>query len=219
MFRTLLRVFITLALAAGGVIGTARADDVTTAILDVQHQWAHIHYQLPEKEQAAAYVQLEKHEDELLAQYPQRPEPMIWKAITLSTHAGVKGGFSALSMVRQARDLLIQAEKIDPNAMDGSIYTSLGSLYYQVPGWPLGFGDDDKAKEFLHKALQINPNGIDPNYFYGDYLYEQGHYRDALQALQKAMNAPDRPTRPVADQGRRGEVRILMAKVKEKLSD
>ena len=219
MFRNILRVLICLAVTGGGVVGTARADDVATAILDVQHQWAHIHYQLPEKEQGDAYTQLEKHEDDLLAQYPGRPEPMIWKAITLSTHAGVKGGFSALSMVRQARDLLLQAEKIDPNAMGGSIYTSLGSLYYKVPGWPLGFGDDKKANAFLHKALQINPNGIDPNYFYGDFLYEQGHYRDALQALQKAINAPDRPTRPLADQGRRDEVRTLLAKVKEKLSD
>lgn len=219
MFRTLVRVLITLAVMGGGVVGTARADDLATAILDVQHQWAHIHYQLPERQRDDAYKQLEKREDGLLAQYPQRPEPMIWKAITLSTHAGVKGGFSALSMVRQARDLLLQAEKIDPNAMDGSIYTSLGSLYYKVPGWPLGFGNDDKAEALLHKALQLNPNGIDPNYFYGDFLYEQGHYRDAMQALQKAMNAPARPTRPLADQGRRDEVRTLMAKVKEKLSD
>lgn len=219
MFRTLLRVFISLAVLGGGVVGTARADNLGAAILDVQHQWAHIHYQLPEKQQDDAYAKLERHEDDLLAQYPRRPEPMIWKAITLSTHAGVKGGFSALSMVRQARDLLLQAEKIDPNAMDGSIYTSLGSLYYKVPGWPLGFGSDDKAASFLHKALQINPDGIDPNYFYGDFLYEQGNYHDALQALQKAMNAPARPARPLADRGRRDEVRTLMAKVKQKLSD
>ncbi len=219
MLRKLMHALITLAVTGGGVVGTARADDVAMAILDVQHQWAHIHYQLPEKQQEEAYTLLEKHEDALLAQYPQRPEPMIWKAITLSTHAGVTGGFSALSMVRKARDLLLQAEKIDPNAMDGSIYTSLGSLYYKVPGWPLGFGNDKKAESFLHKALQINPDGIDPNYFYADFLYEQGHYRDALQVLQKALNAPDRPTRPVADQGRRDEVRTLLAKVKEKLSD
>jgi tetratricopeptide (TPR) repeat protein len=217
MLRTLLRVLIALTMAAGGVIGTARAGDLGAAILDVQHEWAHIHYQLPEDNQDDAYKQLEQKEDALLAQYPGHPEPMIWKAITLSTHAGVKGGFSALSMVRQARDLLLQAEKLDPKALDGSIYTSLGSLYYKVPGWPLGFGNDEKAATYLQKALQINPKGIDPNYFYGDYLYEQGRYRDALQALQTAMDAPDRPDRPVADAGRRQEVRTLLAKVKLKL--
>ena len=36
---------------------------------------------------------------------------------------------------------------IDPKALDGSAYASLGSLFYQVPGWPIGFGDDKKAAE------------------------------------------------------------------------
>jgi hypothetical protein len=56
---------------------------------------------------------------------------------------------------------------IDPRALQGSAYTSLGSLYYQVPGWPIGFGDDKRAEAMLLKALEINPDGIDPNYFYG----------------------------------------------------
>ena len=53
----------------------------------------------------------------------------------------------------QAKKLFERAIKLDPAAMDGSAYTSLGSLYYQVPGWPVGFGDDDKAKEMLLKGL------------------------------------------------------------------
>ena len=68
--------------------------------------------------------------------------------------------------VCSSKNLLLQAEKIDSNALNGSIYTSLGSLYYKVPGWPIGFGDNSKALIYLKKALQINPNGIDANYFY-----------------------------------------------------
>jgi Tfp pilus assembly protein PilF len=48
-----------------------------------------------------------------------------------------------------------------------------GALYYQVPGWPIGFGDKDKANELLKKALALNPDGIDPNYFYGDFLLKE----------------------------------------------
>jgi len=105
---------------------------------------------------------------------------------------------------------------IDPKALDGSAYTSLGSLFYQVPGWPIGFGDDKKALEFLQKGLALNPDGIDPNYFYGDYLFRTGNYTEAEQALRKALQAPPREGRQLADEGRRKEVTELLEKVRDR---
>jgi tetratricopeptide (TPR) repeat protein len=205
-----------LALSLLSAAASAQDDGLAKGILEIQHEWAHIHYQLPEGQQADAYTQTEAKADTLIKQYPEHAEPLVWKAIVISTHAGVKGGLGALSMVRDARDLLEQAQKIDPDALQGSIYTSLGSLYYQVPGWPLGYGNDKKAKEFLTKALAINPDGIDPNYFYGDFLYQQGDYPAALTALEKALHAPARPERPLADEGRRKEAQAIIDKIKAK---
>ena len=193
----------------------AQDDGLANAILDIQHQWEHIHYQIPEDRQVAAFPSLEDSIDALIKRYPGHAEPLVWKAIILSTHASVKGGLSALSMVRQARDLLEQAEKIDPDTLNGSIYTTLGSLYYQVPGWPLGYGDDKKAATFLKKALQINPNGIDANYFYGDFLYHRGNSKQALAVLKKALEAPLRPGRTLADEGRHKDILVLMDKIKK----
>lgn len=201
------------ALCAAALPGLARADALAAPLLDIQHQWAHVNYQLEGDAQDAAFKALEARADALAKQYPQRPEPKVWEAIVLSSHAGAEGGLDALAKVRQARDLLLDAEKIDPTTLQGSIYTSLGSLYYKVPGWPLGFGDDDKAAEYLKKALAANPNGIDANYFYGDYLYEQGHPDQALAALNKALRAPARPDRPLADSGRRHEIQALIDKI------
>ena len=215
MQRTSLSLWILLMLLCS-MAQAASNDDLADGILAIQHQWEHIHYQLTEGKQEAAFPQLEANADALIKAYPGRAEPLVWKAIILSTHAGVKGGLSALSMVRQARDLLEQAQKIDPDTLNGSIFTTLGSLYYQVPGWPLGYGDDKKAESFLKKALQINPNGIDANYFYGDFLYRKGKYSEALSVLEKAMHAPDRPSRPLADQGRRKEIQAVIAKIKDK---
>ena len=203
-----------LALALPALAAHASAGSLDQDLLEIQHQWSHIRYQLPEKQQGDAFTETEKQTDALIAKYPDRAEPLVWKAIVVSTHAGVKGGLGALGMVREARDLLEQAEKIDANTLDGSIYTSLGSLYYQVPGWPLGFGDDKKARQFLTQALAINPDGIDANYFYGDFLYRQGDYKGALTALDKALHAPDRPNRQVADAGRRKEAQALIDKIK-----
>jgi len=100
--------------------------------------------------------------------------------------------------------------------LGGSAYTSLGSLYYQVPGWPIGFGDDKKAQEYLKKALAVNPDGIDANYFYGDYLFRKGEYAEAARWLNKAMQAPPRPGRKVADEGRRREIDELLDKIAAK---
>ena len=148
--------------------------------------------------------------------YPGRAEPLVWEGIVLSTYAGAKGGLGALSLAKKSRDCLLEAVKVDPQALDGSAYTSLGALYYKVPGWPVGFGDRDKAAEYLRKALAMNPDGIDPNYFLGELMYEKGDYAQAIQFLQKALAAPPRPDRPLADSGRRGEIEALMGKVRAK---
>ena len=145
-------------------------------------------------------------------------ELRIWHAIVLSTWAGAKGGFGALGLVKEARTELETALRLDPRALDGSAYTSLGSLYYQVPGWPVGFGDDAQAEKLLKQALAINPGGIDPNYFYGDFLSRQKRYAEARTALEQALAASDRPGRESADAGRRAEARRLLEQVVAKLA-
>ena len=208
--------FVSISTAASAVAGSATDGTLDAGIASVQHEWARIHYRLPKDQQDAAFTQLEAQADALDKAYANRAEPKIWKAVVLSTHAGVSGGLGALSKVKAAHDLLLEAEKIDANALNGSIYTSLGSLYYQVPGWPIGFGDDDKAEALLKKALAINPDGIDPNYFYGDFLQRQGRSAEALSVLKKALHAPPRPDRQDADAGRRHEIETLIAAIKAK---
>ncbi len=180
-------------------------------------EWAKHKYQTPKKERQAAFEQLAEKAAAVSKMHPGEAEPLIWEAIILASAAGEKGGLGALSIVKQAKELLEQAEQIDANAMDGSVYTSLGSLYYQVPGWPIGFGNDKKAMAYLKKALQINPDGIDSNYFYGDFLLSQKDYKGAIKAFDTAMAAPPRPNQPIADNGRREEIKVALAKAKEQL--
>lgn len=190
----------------------AAANELDTELLEIQHRWAQIQYKLEEDKREQAFETLAGRANELVSAYPDRAEPLIWEGIVLSTWAGAKGGFGALGLVKDARTSLEKALQIDPTALEGSAYTSLGSLYYQVPGWPLGYGDDDKARELLLRALELNPDGMDPNYFYADFLVEQGEKKRAQPYFQRVLSAPARPERPVADAGRREEARAkLMA--------
>ncbi len=181
--------------------------DLETELSAIQHRWAEIQYQMPDDQKEKAFEALAGEAEDFVAHYPDRAEPLIWQGIVLSTYAGAKGGLGALGLVKDARKSLEAALAINGEALDGSAYTSLGSLYYQVPGWPLGFGDDDKARQYLQKALAINPERLDANFFFGDFLLDQGEPERARVYLQKVLDAPGRPGREVADAGRRAEAR------------
>jgi tetratricopeptide (TPR) repeat protein len=179
----------------------------------IQTQWSVCQYQTLADDKESCLETLSKSADQQSQMHADRMDLLIWSAIVKSSYAGAKGGLGALSLVKEAKKELEKAISQDPNALDGSAYTSLGTLYYQVPGWPVGFGDTDKAEELLKKALTMNPTGIDPNFFYGDFLLEQGRKAEARQYLQKALAAPAREGRAVADQGRRAEIKARLEKL------
>jgi Tfp pilus assembly protein PilF len=118
-----------------------------------------------------------------------------------------------LSLAEAARDAASKAAEIDDKALDAGAYTALGALYYKVPGWPIGFGNDKKAREYLDQALAIAPTAVDVNYFYGDFMLEQGEKKKARAFLQKALQAPARPGRADEDAGRKLEIQADLAKL------
>jgi len=193
------------------------ASDLMTQVHDLQVGWAKANYQLEDDAQTDAFEALIKQGQTATQQYADAAESWIWLGIIQSTYAGKAGPFSALGYAKDAKASLEKAIAINPEALHGSAYTSLGTLYFKVPGWPLGFGDDDEAEKLLKKAMDINPDGIDSNYFYADFLTDQDHYSQAKKHLLKAQDAAARPTRPVADKGRHQEIKNLLAKVAEEL--
>ncbi len=188
----------------------APADDARASL---QKDWAHIKYEVKSDHREAMFKVLAAESANILKKFPDSAEILIWRAIILSTYAGEKGGLGALKIVKNAKALLERSIRIDPLALQGSAYTSLGSLYYHVPGWPIGFGSDNKAKKYLSKALQINPNGIDSNFFNADFLLEQKHKKKAKVFLEHALKAKPRPGREIADNGRRNEIKKLLSKL------
>jgi tetratricopeptide (TPR) repeat protein len=203
-------------LNAASLAAPASLDD---AIADEGHRWAKITYNTPDAGKEAAFVPLIAYSRQVTESFPGRAEPLIWQAIILSSAAKVEGGLGGLSKAKEARDLLLAAEKISPAALDGSVYNSLGSLYAKVPGWPIGFGDKKKAQEYFVKALAINPNGIDPNYFYADLLADEEEYAQAADHLKRALAASPRPGREDADAGRRQQARLLLDTIKQEHGD
>lgn len=213
--RFLIRLFTSAAFFVGSI--TFAGDCPSEKVVQLQRRWEQINYQTSEDLKEFQFEQLVNQADSADTLFPQCADILIWQGIIKSTYAGVSGGLSALGMVKEARASLEKAIEIDATALHGSAYTSLGALYYQVPGWPIGFGNSKKARSYLEKAIAMNPDGIDANFFYAEYLVEEREYEKAEVILHKALNASPRPGRKIADEGRKQEIHLLLASLREKI--
>lgn len=187
-------------------------------ILQIAQEWAHIKFQEQDKDLRRKQIaELADTAKGLIAKYPGRAEPVIWQGILLSEGASMASDahsiFTARSLAYRARDVLLKAEKMDPTALEAGAPTSLGVLYYRVPGFPLAFGDDDTARHYLKQAIGYAPDGLDANYFYGDFLIQQHDYADAVRVWKHALSLPPHPKRPIWDKSRRLVIQQTLARL------
>jgi len=205
--------------AALSVVSIASADAVMDRVTELQHEWAVANYQTAEKDKEAAFKALVAKAEAVTKANPNRAEPKVWEAIIRAGLAGAMGGisslFNAMPEMEKGRDLLLEAEKIDAKVLNGSVYTTLGSFYYMVPGGFIGFGDKDKAEAYLKKALAIAPDDMDANYFMGDFWLEKKKYKEAKPYFEKVLALPDVASRPIYSRGRKAEAEAKLAKVKK----
>ncbi len=208
--------YVAILLLISSAVAARPLDD---AIEKLESDWAKAYYQQTHEQQKASLSALIKKVQTLSQQYPEAVEPKIWHAVLLSTQAANLPAFEALTALDNAKTLLEQSIKQNPNALAGTAFTTLGTLYFMAPPWPISFGDNEKARQMLLKGLEINPNGIDSNYFYAKFLLSQGQDQDALNYLKKALAAPLRTTQKFADTQLKQEViAVLNHSGKEKLA-
>ena len=213
-------IFVTLALTILAPLpGVAAEANVSQLVQSLHDEWADIFYRLPEDEQTEKFKTLLPRAHALVEQYPQEAEPLVLEAYVLCAYAAAEFSFGSLSKLTRARLLLVKSIAINPRVMKGSAYVTLGNLYYRLPGWPISYGNDDKARQNLEAALKLFPDELDTNYFYGDFLVGQGEYPKALIYLEKADKASIRSESRLSDLKLKEELKHRLKAAQEKNDD
>jgi tetratricopeptide (TPR) repeat protein len=192
------------------------AENLNDSLQRIESEWASIYYSMPKQKRGPEYCRLLDKTINLSRQHPNNAEPIIWEAIVKATNADHQDAVSALKAIHEARDLLLKAIQINPQAMSGSAYVTLGTLFYMAPKWPIGFGDETTAEKMLQTALKINPNGIDSNYFYGDFLLANNRLNEAEKYFKRAIAVPARAEQIYADNRLKEDAKLALQNTKER---
>ncbi len=187
---------------------------VCTTSGELETNWANVRYQTPKEQRMKAF-------ESMLISLDKTPQQCLATADYLIIEAMIKGSmiklnsssFSTLKKINTIKKLLKQAINKNPAAMDGLAWTLLGLLYDKSPGWPLSIGDDDKAESAYKKGLKYNPDGIDANFYFGDFLRRKDLPLQAKRYLLKANQAKLGSGREIAHQGRLKDVQRALRKL------
>lgn len=164
----------------------------SSAVTELQTDWAKAQYEADQKQQERDFKSLLNRTNSFVSAESGNPDLYVWRGIIKASYAGVKGGLGALSLVKEAKVDLEKAIDLDGGSFQAAARTSLGSLYFQVPSWPIGFGSDKKAEAYLLEGLAMAPDDIESNYFYALFLLDQRRGDEARQYLERAYTAPKR---------------------------
>lgn len=151
--------------------------------------------------------------DSLLARYPDAADVWGWRGIIKYYYHNTMDEVSALSMAESAKNDLEIAVSIDFDAVGGTAYTYLGSLYLYTPIWPAGFGDEERAGDMLRRGVSLNPDDLDANYFLARYLMKRSEMEEARYYLEQALNSPSRAGRESSDLLVREDIADLLEEI------
>lgn len=141
---------------------------------------------------------------------PKRPEGYFWMAANMGALAesfGIRQGLRYRGPIKEALETVLQ---LDPAYLDGSADRALGRWYHRVPG--LFGGDKKKAESHLRASLEYNPNSTVSHFFLAETLFELDRDAEALQELQKVIDAPLTPEFEPEDREFKKKAAELLAK-------
>jgi tetratricopeptide (TPR) repeat protein len=139
------------------------------------------------------------------------PGTNYWFAVNAGQYGKLKGIIKSLFLVKPMKAACNNVLKKDPGFEDGSAYTILGAIEYEVPG-----GDLDKCITLCKKKLGYKPDDMTANLYLGKTYYKKKEYATSKKYLEH-MIATAKP-KTANDKEDVAEAKELLVKVKEELA-
>lgn len=197
--------------------GTAHARSVDDALHEIEDRWAHAVYVATGQEKDKALAALLKDVRQFASGHEDNAEAAAWHGVVARECTRNHCRSNPSKLRREARDALHKAEALDPGELGGLVYAHLGALYSQTPSKFGGFGSKVRGIGYMWKAIVVDPDGLDSNYFYAELLVGEKRFSEAREILLKASLMGARPGHQRADLGRRQQVLALLRKVEARL--
>ena len=137
----------------------------------------------------------------------QSAEVNMWQGAIKASVARDLGGRSALALLKESRNHLLEAQSGPSENMATAI---LANVLAKAPGWPLSVGNDKKAAELFNQALAANPDNIIALQGYGELLADKGDDAQARVHFEKALAVAPRAGREMADAARQVQIQALL---------
>ena len=142
----------------------------------------------------AMFEEGERYADKSIELYPNAPA-YVYKGSNIGRWGETKGPLNALSKADPIRETIkyVVNELKDTNQTIG--WYLIGQLYYQLPGWPLSYGNKDIAASVSRKAIDtIAPDELSIGHFKGlanilwDRDWDASKRNSKFKAMEKSWN-------------------------------
>ena len=121
-----------------------------------------------------------------LARKADDPEGLYWLAVNMGAEALERGKLSALPVVPRMEQLLLTLDRVAPSFEQAGAARVLGRLYHQAPA-VISVGSNDRARQFLLRAVSLAPEHPGNLAFAADFLVDHGDKPRARQFAEHCL--------------------------------
>jgi tetratricopeptide (TPR) repeat protein len=128
--------------------------------------------------------------DKAIAINPQSAPANFWRAAAIGKQGLDIGISKALKNAHPMKDNLEIVLKNDERYENAGAHRAMGRLYFELPGWPISFGDNKIALKHLQKAVELAPTSIANHIYLAQVLVKLGQKSEASSELAFVEKQP-----------------------------
>jgi tetratricopeptide (TPR) repeat protein len=120
----------------------------------------------------------------------QNTSAIYFAGLNMLLYSQSKGVLDTLFALREVKKYFDAAYQKEPDFLHSSPPIGLGALYLFAPGFPIAFGDIDKAEQYLLEAVRQSPKNTTALVLLGAVYAKKGDRTVSLAAFRKVQKVP-----------------------------